>query len=302
MRSPTLAREVPVTPLESGRPVGGQRTVIRPRQGWQAVDLGELWRARELLWIFTLREIQVRYKQSFFGIAWAVIVPVVQVLVFTVFFGNLLDVSGRVNAAAGMELPYPLFVLTGLIVWNFFKTTVDGASNSLLSHAHIIRKIYVPRLVLPLAAVGKPALDTAATFLLMLGLLAWYAGAAGLSWHLLLAPLLLAGTALPALALGLIVAAITVSYRDLQYVLPFFTQTLFFVSAVIYSVDVLPADVAWLMYLNPVVGFVEAHRAAVMGLAIDWQGLGVSAAVALALFITGLFYFVRAEREFADVA
>lgn len=302
MRTPTLARDVTVPPLPAAQEGAGPRTMIRPRQGWQAIDLGELWRARELLWIFTLREIQVRYKQSFFGVAWAVVVPVVQVLVFTVFFGNLLGVSGRVNAAAGMELPYPLFVLTGLIVWNFFKTTVDGAGHSLLSHAHIIRRIYVPRLVLPLAAVGKPALDTAVTFLLMLGLLAWYAGTTGLSWQLLLSPLLLVGAALPALAIGLIVAAVTVSYRDLQYVLPFFTQTLFFVSAVIYSVDVLPAHLAWLMYLNPVVGFVEAHRAVVMGLAIDWPGLGLSVAVALALFVAGAFYFARAEREFADVA
>lgn len=283
-----------------------RRTHIRPRRGWQAVDVRELWRARDLLWLFTLRDIKVRYKQTFFGFAWALVVPVIQVLVFTVFFGNILGVSDRVNQAAGRNLPYPMFALTGQIVWNLFKMTVDGASISLLTNAGIIRKIYLPRLVLPLSSIGKPAVDTAVVFVLMFGLTAWYAAdpASGVVWSRAqwLALPILVGTLLPALALGLIVSAITVSYRDLQYVMPFFTSILFFATPVIYSVELLPERFAWLMYLNPVAGFVDAHRAAMMNLPIDWMGLAISAGFSLILFVFGLFYFTRAEREFADVA
>lgn len=283
-----------------------RRTSIRPRRGWQAVDLAELWRARELLWIFTTRDIKVRYKQTFFGFAWALVVPIVQMLIFTVFFGSALGVSERVNQAAGRGLPYPLFALTGQVVWNFFKMVVDGASASLLSNAHILRKIYVPRLVLPLSAVGKPALDTLVSFLLTLGVLAWYtsgpAPVVSIPRSLVLAPLFIIGSALPALGIGLLVAAITVRYRDLNYVLPFLTSMLFFVTPVIYSVEVLPSRLAWIVYLNPAAGFVQAHRASVMGLPIDLPGLGLSLMMSVGLLVAGLFYFARAERGFADVA
>lgn len=282
------------------------RTYIRPRRGWQAVNVVELWRTRELLWIFATRDIKVRYKQTFFGLAWAVVVPLIQIAVFTIFFGSALGVSERVDQAAGRELPYPLFALTGLIAWNLFKTSLDGASMSLLTHANIIRKIYLPRVLLPLSAIGKPAVDTAVTWVLMFGMALWYASspdpAISLSSRLLASPLLLAGGMVPGLAIGLIVAAITVSYRDLQHVLPFLTSILFFVTPVIYSVDLLPPTLAWLLYVNPVVGFVHAHRAVVMGLPIEWAGLAVSAGVSTALLIFGLLYFARAERQFADVA
>lgn len=283
-----------------------RRTHIRPRQGWEAINLRELWRARDLLWIFTARDIKVRYKQTFFGFAWAVVVPAVQVLIFSVFFGSILGVSDRVNEAMGRNVPYPLFALTGQIVWNFFKMTVDGASISLVTNATIIRKVYLPRLLLPLSAVGKPAMDTAVVFVLMFGLTAWYASdpATEVVWarsQWLALPILVAAV-LPALGLGLIVSAITVSYRDLQYVMPFFTSILFFVTPVIYSIELLPEQYAWLMYLNPVAGFVHAHRAAMMSLPMDWLGLAISGGVSLALLVFGLFYFTRAERDFADVA
>ncbi len=283
-----------------------RRTDIRPRRGWQAIDVRELWRTRDLLWIFTVRDVKVRYKQSFFGLAWALVVPVVQVLIFTVFFGSVLGVSDRVNRAAGRNLPYPLFALTGQIVWNFFKMTVDGASTSLLNNANIIRKIYVPRLLLPLSAVGKPAMDTLVVFGLMFGLTAWYATdpASGVTWsptQWLSLPIL-AASVLPAMALGLIVSALTVNYRDLQYVMPFFTSILFFVTPVIYSVELLPKRLAWLLYFNPIAGFVHAHRAVMMRLPIDWVGLGISTALSVTLLVFGLFYFTRAERDFADVA
>ena len=289
-----------------GGTAGTRRTHIRPRRGWQTVDVSGLWHARDLLWIFTVRDVTVRYKQTFFGLLWALVVPVVQILVFTIFFGHLLGVSDRVNQAAGRILPYPLFALTGQIVWNFFKATLDGASNSLVANAAIIRKVYIPRLVLPLAALGKPTVDAAVVFLLLMGLTAWYAAdpASDVSFspRFFLSPVLLALSAVPALGAGLIVAAITVSYRDLQQVMPFFTSMLFFVTPVIYSVELLPPGLAWLIYLNPVAGFVQAHRAAAMNLPIDPVGLALSMGVSLVLLVFGLFYFARAERRFADVA
>jgi lipopolysaccharide transport system permease protein len=233
-----------------------------------------------------VRDIKVRYKQTFFGFTWALVVPVVQVLVFTVFFGRVLGVGERVNEAAGRALPYPLFALTGQVVWNFFKMTVDGASASLLNNADLLRKIYVPRLVLPLAAVGKPGdghrRGVPADDRPCGGVVRGRSGSvnvAPLGAELLLSPLLLrVGSALPALALGLIVAAVTVNYRDLQHVMPLFTSILFFATPVIYSVELLPERYAWLIYLNPVAGFVQAHRAAVLGLPFDWLGIAISLA------------------------
>jgi lipopolysaccharide transport system permease protein len=183
---------------------------------------------------------------------------------------------------------------------------VDGSSNSMLSNAHIIRKIYMPRLILPLAALGRPLIDAAIVFVLMTAMMTFYVSQGShdirFSATFALSPLILLGSAVPALGIGLIVAAITVHYRDLQHVMPFFTQILFYATPVIYSVNVLPERVASFIYLNPMAGFVQAHRAAVLGLPIDWAGLGVSFGFSLVLLVFGLFYFARAERHFADVA
>ena len=302
-RASTLATGREPTP----RPTGSPHLIdIRPRTGWQAIDYRELWRSRDLLAMFAARDIKVRYKQTFFGYAWAVVVPAIQVLVFSVFFGSVLGVSDKVNAAAGKALPYPLFALTGQIVWNLFQQTFSGASGSLMSNAGIIRKIYVPRLLLPLATAGKPALDSIVVWLLMVGLTIYYAMDpsfdVALTWNLLWSPLLLAGALIPALALGLIAAALTVSYRDLQSVLPFITSMLFFVTPVIYSVDLLPDGFEGLLFLNPIAGFVEAHRGVTMDMAVNWWGLVVSAMVSVVLFVFGAFLFTRIERQFADVS
>jgi lipopolysaccharide transport system permease protein len=239
-------------------------------------------------------------------LAWALVQPVIQVLVFSVFFGNFLGVGDRVNEAAGRPVPYPLFAMTGQIIWNFFSGGVTGASNSLIANATIIRKIYVPRLVLPLAALGKPALDSLIVFVLMVGLTVWYTTDPNydiwLTPKLALSPLILVGAAVPAFGLGLILAALTVSYRDLRHALPFLIQTLFYATPVIYPAKVLSGPFERLIYLNPIAGFVQAHRGLAMDLPVDWVGLGISATVSLALVVFGLFFFARVERHFADVA
>ncbi|BAM03528.1 ABC transporter permease [Phycisphaera mikurensis] len=279
---------------------------LRPRAGWQAVDLPELWRARDLIWLFALRDVKVRYKQTFFGYAWALLVPAAQVLVFTIVFGKALGVEKMLKESFGRDLPYPLFALAGQLVWNFFKTGVDGASGSLINNGHIVRKVYVPRLVLPIASIGKPLADAAVVLLLLLGATLWYAADSawdvGLSWRVVLAPLALVGVALPALGIGLISASLTVNFRDLQYVLPLGLQILFYVSAVIYPLEVLPEHLQTLAYLNPAVGFVKLGQWAVLGLPLWVPGLLISLAVSAVLVIVGVAWFARAERVFADVA
>jgi lipopolysaccharide transport system permease protein len=291
---------------EQGTTQSPRRIHIRPRRGWSAIDLGELWRGRELAWMFALRDVKVRYKQTFFGYAWAVVVPSIQVLVFSVVFGAVLGVGDIVDETAGRKIPYPLFALCGQIVWNFFKMSVDGGSRSLLDNAHIIRKIYVPRLLLPIASIGKPAVDTAVAYVLLLGLTVWYATdpdyEVWVSWKLVLTPALLILAVLPALAVSLISSAVTVHYRDLQYILPFALSIAFYVTPVIYPVQGLPEGWAWVMYLNPVAGLVEAHRACVLDDPLPWGGLAMSVVMSSAALLFGAFYFTRAERQFADVA
>ncbi len=281
-----------------------RRTVIRPRTGWQLVDFGELWRARDLLWMFAVRDIKIQYKQTFFGFAWAIIVPLLQVLVFSVFFGGLLGVADKNDQAMPRPVPYPLFVLTGQLIWNFFSHAVSIAGLSLQKDAAIIRKIYVPRLVPPVSSLAKPALDSLIVSVLMLLVLAWYAVTDSQIWfgpRMLLAIPIFLGTAVPALGIGLILAALTIDYRDLRYVIPFAIQTLFFVTPVIFAGAILQRH-EWLLYLNPVAGFVEAFRAAILDLPIDWFGLLLSGFISVIVLGFGLLYFARVERRFADVA
>ena len=311
MTAPPATRDAPAAtpPAPDAPAAASRRTHVRPRTGWQAIDFAELWRARDLLWMFTVRDVKVRYKQTFFGYAWAVVVPAVQVLVLSVIFGRVLGVDEDVERALGVNPPYPLFLLAGQIVWNFFKAGVDGSSQSLQANAGIIRKIYVPRLVLPISAIGKPIADSAVVVVLLWAVILWYAGpgasesfdAVHFRPAALLSPLVLLLAVIPALGVGLVASAITVSYRDLQQVLPFAISTLYFATPVIFAV---PADGAgrWLMYLNPVAGFIELHRALVLGVAVNWVGFLTSLGLSVLILVFGLYYFARAERKFADVA
>ena len=300
-----MAAYAPIHPPHDAA-ASARRTMIRPRTGWQMVDFGEIWRTRDLLFLIAARDVKVRYKQTFFGYGWALVVPSVQVLVFSVFFGSVLGVSKQVDEAAGRALPYPLFALTGQIVWNFFNASFTGASGSLMANANIIRKVYVPRLLLPLASVGKPSMDAVVVWFLMLGLLAYFLLTGGydvhLTWKIIFSPLLLIAAYLPAIALGLIAAALTVNYRDLQSILPFVVSILFYLTPVIYSVELLPDYLSWLLYLNPIAGFVEAHRAVVMDLPFNPLGLLLSIGWSLVLLFCGLMLFTRIERQFADVS
>ncbi len=269
------------------------RTVIEPPKGWQLVDARELWRFRELLFFLIWRDVKVRYKQAVLGIAWAVLQPAMLMVVFSVFLGRLGGLSGG-------ETPYPLFVLSGLIAWTFFSTAVGQAGGSVIGSERLITKIYFPRLAVPFAAVGAAVFD----FVISLGLLAVMMAAYGYvpSWQIVFAPLVFAILLLTATGLGTLLAALTVAYRDFRFVTPFLIQVGMYATPTIYML--LPANPSpglklWLM-VNPLVTPIASFRACLLGGAIPWGALGLSAAVAVVIFVLGCLYFRKVEDEFAD--
>jgi lipopolysaccharide transport system permease protein len=275
---------------DDGLPV----TVIEPRAGWQVLNLRELWRFRELLLFLIWRDVKIRYKQTAIGAAWAVLQPVA---VMAAFVFALARVAGAPNAA----VPYWLFVLCGLVPWTFFAATVTQTGMSVVNNQHLVGKVYFPRLLLPLSAVGLAGVD----FLVGFGLLVVAAAAAGFwpGWGILLVPVVAAVLALVGLGLGLIFAALTVKYRDFRVVVPLLVQLGMFLTPAIYDqAGVTGGRVAQVVHvLNPVNGAVLNFRAAVLGGAFDWSALAVSAAVGVVLFAVGAAYFRRVERGFADV-
>jgi lipopolysaccharide transport system permease protein len=271
---------------------------IRPSAGWRSLNLAELWSYRELLWFLALRDIKLRYKQTALGVAWAVIQPLFTVAVFSIFFGALAKVPSD-------GLPFPLFVLTALLPWQLFSYALTQSSNSLVAEQRVITKVYFPRLVVPLASVLSGLVDFAVTFVLVLGMIGWYAWTGqpvALTWALLAVPILVLFALATALAVGLWLAALNVQYRDVRYAIPFLAQLWLFATPVVYSSTLVPEAWRPLYGLNPMAGVVESFRWALLGSgAVDWPMLGVSAAVVLLLLVSGLYYFRRLERTFADL-
>ncbi len=226
-------------------------TVITPPVGWQALDLGALWRYRELLWVLTERDIKVRYKQTALGFAWAIIQPVMMMVVFSVFFGSLARMPSD-------GLPYPIFVYAGLLPWTFFATAIANSAGSLVNSSNLVSKVYFPRLVIPLSSVGSALVDFAVAGGVLLGMCAWYG--VGWSLNLLAAPVLIAGTIFIALGVGVLLSALTVAYRDFRYVIPFLVQFWMFATPVVYPASLVPETWRWLLFLNPMAGFIEGFR------------------------------------------
>jgi len=267
---------------------------IRPRSGWINLNLRELWRYKELFYIFAWRDIKVRYKQTIVGVLWAILQPFFSMVIFSVFFGGL----GKIPSDG---IPYPVFVFSGLIFWNYFATALGGSSNSLLYNEGIIKKIYFPRLLLPLSSTTTPIIDFCIATMVLFGIMLYYHFTPSII-GILLIPVLVLVTLLAASGLGAFLAAINVRYRDVREVLPFFIQALFFLTPVIYPSTLVPAKFQWVLGLNPMTGIIEAARAALVGNGqINVQLLLLSGAVALMLFIFGMYYFKKTERVFADI-
>ncbi len=278
-------------PPTSAPPV--HRTVIEPPVGWQLVDVRELWRYRELLFFLIWRDVKIRYKQAVLGIAWAVLQPAMLMIVFSVFLG-------RLGGFTGGDIPYPLFVLTGLLAWTFFSTAVGQAASSVVGSERLITKIYFPRLAVPFAAVGAAVFDFAISLGLLGVMMAAYGHAP--SWQIAFAPLVFGILLIAAAGLGTLLAALTVAYRDFRFVTPFLLQVGMYATPTIYML--LPPDPTdglklWLT-LNPLVAPIASFRACLLGGPIPWEGLAISATAAVALFVLGCLYFRKVEDEFAD--
>lgn len=267
-------------------------TVIEPagRFGW--IDLGELWAYRELLGTLALRQIRVRYKQTLLGVSWALIQPVLQMLIFTVIFGRMAQMPSE-------GYPYPVFVYSGLLAWNYFSTATSSAISSLVSNASLISKVYFPRLIIPLSSVLSGLVDLALASVVMLGLMLYYGVA--LTPSLLLLPLLLLGVMLTAAGVGAALGALNVEYRDLTHAMPFLMQIWLYATPVVYPPTAVPASLTWLLDLNPMTGLVDGIRSALLGKPFDLRAIGLSIGISTVIFVCGVLYFHRVERRFADV-
>ncbi len=270
-----------------------QEIVFGPTRGWSMPNLGEVWEHRELLFFLAWRDIKVRYKQTVIGAAWAVFKPVMTMLVFSAIFGTLIGVPSS-------GVPYPIFVYSGLLPWTFFASALGQSGSSLVANANLISKVYFPRLVLPIASVLVSALDFAVAFVILLAMMIFYRVIPGAA--ALLVPLFLLLALLTALGAGLWLSALQVKYRDVGHTVPFLTQFWLFLTPVIYPSSLVPERWRLLYSLNPMVSVVEGFRWSLLGTGSAPGGsILVSAAVVLTMFVGGLFFFRRIEREFADV-
>jgi lipopolysaccharide transport system permease protein len=282
------------TPVTTVQPLPGEPlVVIQPSKAWSALNLGEIWAYRELLYFLAWRDVKVRYKQTALGVAWIVMQPLLTTLVFTVFLGALARVPSDGN------VPYLLFVFAGLLPWTFFSSSVQGSGNSLVGSAHLITKVYFPRLIIPGAATAGRLVDFAVSVVVLVGLMLFYRVAPG--WGALLLPGLVALLALLALGIGMWASAVNVKYRDVGAVLPVIIQLLMFASPVVYPSHLVPERWRWLYELNPLVGLLEGFRSALFDRPFNWRALSISAVFTLALLVYSAYTFRRMEKGFADV-
>jgi lipopolysaccharide transport system permease protein len=270
-----------------------QAILIEPPRRWEALELREFWRYRELLYFLTWRDVKVRYKQTAIGAAWAILQPFLTMVVFSVIFGSLIQVPSD-------GVPYPIFSYAALLPWTFFAGALTRSGNSLVYDANLVSKVYFPRMILPFAAVLSLLVDFAIAFIVLLGMMLFYGIVPGIA--VLTLPLFLLLAFMAALACGLWLSAVNVKYRDVAYVIPFLTQFWLFMTPVAYPSTIIPERWRLLYSLNPMAGVVEGFRWALFGQQnVQGEFIFLSTMVILTLFIGGLFYFRRMEHEFADV-
>jgi lipopolysaccharide transport system permease protein len=288
-------------PVTSSRPRAAAPvpvTVIEPRSGWQLVDWRELAAYRDLFRFLVWRGIKVRYAQSAIGVGWAVIQPVFSMLVFTLVFGKL----------AGVEsdgVPYALFSFAALVPWTYFANAVTEGTDSLVSNANMISKVYFPRVLLPLSSVVAKLVDFSIAMVILFLLMAWFSHAP--TWGLVAVPLLVVLMMVTAAGLGLWLTALAIQYRDVKHAMTFFVQLLMYAAPVVYSTTLIEEHFgrtgALLYALNPMVGVIEGFRAALLGTqSMPWAWIGMGSVSAAVISLTGLLYFRSRERIFADVA
>ena len=268
-------------------------TVIKPKKTFSWDDFKEIWQYKELLYFFTWRDIKVRYKQTAIGILWALFQPFMTMVIFSIFFGKLAKMPSD-------GIPYPIFVYTGLLLWQFFSSSLSDVSKCLIANKGIITKVYFPRLLLPISSTVTKFVDFSIASLILVGLMIYYQYLPNLT-GLLILPLLLFITFMASVGGGLFLSAINVKYRDVRYVLPFFISMMMFVTPVIYPASI-AGKYSWILALNPMTGVIKAARAAILGNApINWTLLAISGATCLVILIIGIIFFKKTERYFADI-
>jgi homopolymeric O-antigen transport system permease protein len=270
-------------------------TDIAPSKGWVSLRLRELWEFRELLYFLTWRDIKVRYKQTVLGAAWAILQPFMTMVVFSLLFGRLAHISSGSD-----KIPYPIFSYAGLVPWTFFAYGLAQSSNSLVGNAQLIKKVFFPRLVVPIASILSGLVDFTLAFIVLLGMMLVFGIAPTI--NVIFLPFFLLLAFITALGVGLWLSALNVEYRDVQYMIPFLVQFWMFISPVVYPSSLLSGPWKTLYGLNPMVGVLDGFRWALLGsTGAPGPMIGLSIIVAILILISGAFYFRRMERNFADV-
>ena len=268
--------------------------MIRPSTGWNALRLDELWSFKDLIYFMVWRDLKVRYKQTVLGATWAVIQPLLTMAVFAIFFGRLAKVPSD-------GVPYTLFCYTALVPWTFFSSAISAAASSLISNSNLLKKVYFPRLILPISSVGGVLVDLAISFVVLLGLLAVYGVVPSL--RVLWVPLILLMAVVTATGAGLWLSAINIKFRDVRYAVPFLIQFWMFSTPIAYPSSLIKDPLFKTLYgLNPMTGVVEGMRWALLGTHAPGSMLLASAAISVLALISGAYYFRRVERGFADIA
>lgn len=268
-------------------------TEIRPDRGWLDLDLGAVWRYRELLGVLVMRDLQVLYKQALLGAGWAILQPVFAVIIFSIIFGYIVKMPSE-------GVPYPLFAFAGVLPWTYFAEAVRRSGTGLVTDAELVRKVYFPRLIMPLANVISPLVDFCIAFVVLLIVMAFFGIAP--SWKMLVIPPLMLIAALLALSIGLWLAPINVRFRDIKHTLPFIIQIWMYASPIVYPLSMVPQEWQALYSLNPMVGVIEGFRWAVFDRGEpNFTALAMSGAIIVLLLAGGLVFFRRMERTFADV-
>ena len=267
--------------------------IIKPQQRWSGIGVKELWDCRELLYFLVWRDVKVRYKQTAIGASWAVIQPLITMVLFTAVFSKLAGISSE-------DLPYPIFSFAALVPWTYFSRSLNQSITSVVGNAHLITKVYFPRLLLPISAVVGGLIDFAIAFVFLLGMMAWYRITP--TWGVLLLPVLILFTMLTALAVSVWLSVLNVRYRDVGQAIPFLVQLWLFASPVAYPLSEVSEKWRVLLGLNPMTGVIEGFRWALLGKQVpDTMPMVLSATVVLFLLLSGVVYFRRVEATFADV-
>ena len=269
------------------------RTRIQPSRGWIPINLPELWEYRELLFFLVWRDLKVRYKQTIIGASWAILQPFLTMVIFSIFFGNLAKIDSD-------GLPYPIFSYAALVPWTFFANALTQASNSLVVNANMVKKIYFPKLTMPVATVLAGIVDFCLAFIVLIGMMIYYNQFP--TRNIIWLPLLLLLAFVSSVGVGLWLSALNVQFRDVRYMIPFLTQAWFFLTPITYSSSIVPDAWRPIYGLNPMVGVVEGFRWALLGTdTAPGPIILVSSLIALFLFLSGAFYFRRMEKNFADI-